>query len=105
IDGTFGGATTLPGKPDVMQQMLDYVDQLELLCRATFSSELGAPVPAADGEIATAEASCDAAHVGTLTTMVFASTDNETRVYYFEGEKMQGEKMKVLRDRIAQTLK
>ncbi len=106
IDGVFGGSVELAGdKGDVTQRMLEYVDQLELLCRAKFSSELGAPTPVSGGEIATAEAKCDAAHTGTITALLFANDGGKPRVYYLEGDRDRLAQIRSLRDMIAKSLK
>lgn len=106
IDGIFGGATTLSGsKADVTQQMLEYIDQLELLCRARFSSELGGSVPTQDGEIIVADAKCESAYAGTYTAMVFIRDGGRTRSYYFESDKAHTEQVRTLRDRVSASLK
>jgi hypothetical protein len=106
VDGIFGGSTPLDSdKSDITQRMLDYVDQLELLCRAQFSSKLGAPNPINGGEIITAEAKCDAQHTGNVTALVFVNNGSSPRVYYFEGDKERMPQITALRDLVAKSLK
>lgn len=106
IDGAFGGSEKLSkDKGDVAQRMLQYVDQLELLCRAQFSSELGGPMPISDGEISTAEAKCDAPHTGTFTALAFVNKGGNSRVYYFEGDKDKAQQLRTLRDMVVKHLK
>jgi len=106
VDNIFGGSTLLTdGSADLTTRMLTYVDQLELICRSRFSSELSAPMPAADGEIMTAEARCDAPHNSSATTLIFLNTDGKTRVYYFETDGSRADQAKALRDRLLQSLK
>lgn len=106
VDGTFGGSAVLDkGKSDVTQRMLDYVDQLELLCRARFSSQLGAPIPVKGGELIMAEAKCDTLHTGTITALAFVNDGSKPRVYYFEADKSNTSKVTALRDRLADAVK
>ena len=107
VDGIFGGSAMLSeGKPDVSDRMLDYVDQLELLCRSRFSSDLGAPVPAkAGGQLTTAEAKCDTLHTGTVTALMFVSDESKARVYYFEADKSRADQVRALRDKLVDALK
>lgn len=105
VDGVFGGAALLSGKGDVSQRMLEYIDQLELLCKARFSSELGAPVPISGGEVTTAEAKCDSAQTGTTTALTFVKNGDTARVYYFESDKNHAQQVKTLRDRLAKSQK
>lgn len=106
IDGTFGGSEKLTkDKGDVTQRMLQYVDQLELLCRAQFSSELGGPTSISDGEVSTAEAKCDAPHTGTFTALAFVNKGGNTRVYYFEGDKERADQLRTLRNMVVKGLK
>jgi len=105
IGGIFGGSAPVDaGKSDVSQRMLDYIDQLELLCASRFSSELGAPVPGKDGDITTAEAKCDALHTGTITALAFTGGDSP-RVYYFETDKAHAIQATQLRDKLVSAMK
>ncbi len=106
VNGIFGGSAVLDnGNPDISQRMLDYIDQLELVCGSRFSSELGAPVPGKDGDITTAEAKCDALHTGTMTALAFVGGGDHPRVYYFETDKSRAEQAKQMRDKLVNGLK
>lgn len=105
LDDIFGGTAVMQNESDdITQTMLSYVDQLELMCRSRFTSELGAATPISGGEITTADAKCDAAHTGTFTALAFVKTGGKPRVYYFEGEKNRAQQLKSLRDILARNL-